>query len=118
MCFLSRQNIYWNNSSTRLALARTEKEEKKNHNKKKPMQENLLASSAASPPDLLLRAVPGRDPSAAPLDLGLQLAQGGCSLCLALEPMAGCKQSPRKNKVMGAAGHSCAERRLLQQQGC
>lgn len=115
MCFLSRQNIYWNNSSTRLALARREKEEKKNHNKKKPMQENPLASSATSPPDPSLRAVPGQDPLAAPLRLGLQLAQGGCSLCPALEPVAGCKQSPRKNKVVGAAGHSCAAGLLSRQ---
>lgn len=55
MCFLSRQNICWDNSSTRLALVRREKEEgegrEKNHNKKKPTQKNPWALSAASPPD-------------------------------------------------------------------
>lgn len=34
MCFLSRQNIYWDNSSTRLAPARRESGEKKNPNKR------------------------------------------------------------------------------------
>lgn len=66
MCFLSRQNIYWDNSSTCLALARRERE-KKNPNKKKPARRNPFASDTSS----LLISAP-RQPGKAPwLDLGL-----------------------------------------------
>lgn len=71
MCFLSRQNIYWDNSSTCLALARRERE-KKNPNKKKPARRNPFASGASS----LLIPAP-RQPGKAPW-LDLRLAMSPC----------------------------------------
>lgn len=69
MCFLSRQNIYWDNSSTCLALARRERE-KKNPNKKKPAWRNPFASGASS----LLIPAPSQPDRAPQLDLGLSVA--------------------------------------------